>query len=225
MGCNDLQFLGPYFRSILDRRGWVEGRPRRVIIDVGANTGDDTVSIIKTFQPILQMCHMFSTPIQLISVEPSPKVFCEMDDFVTTKLVEEDRKNNVRLNVALSDQTGHLIFKDPGHEGGKIIGSNFTDLSKMAPNEYQQFSQCKLADFKNMSLDDKRQSIVPTYTLDLLVSSLEDPAMGKINQNEEIFVIKIDTEGKQHSKRSARTKFKYSGFILLSLAYYSHHRP
>jgi hypothetical protein len=169
---------------------------------------------------------MFSTPIQLISVEPSPKVFCEMDDFVTTKLVEEDRKNNVRLNVALSDQTGHLIFKDPGHEDGKIIRSNFTDLSKMAPNEYQQFSQCKLADFKNMSLDDKRQSIVPTYTLDLLVSSLEDPAMGKINQNEEIFVIKIDTEGKQHSKRSAQTKFKYSGgFILLSLAYYSHHRP
>jgi hypothetical protein len=95
----------------------------------------------------------------------------------------------------------------------------------MASNEYQQFSQCKLADFKNMSLDGNRQSIVPTYTLDLLVSSLEDPAVGKINQNEEIFVIKIDTEGKQHSKRSARTKFKYSGFILLSLAYHSHHRP
>jgi hypothetical protein len=92
----------------------------------------------------------------------------------------------------------------------------------MAPNEYQQFSQCKLAEFKNMSLDGNRQSIVPTYTLDLLVSSLEDPAVGKINQNEEIFVIKIDTEGKRHNKRSARTKFKYSGFILLSLAYYSH---
>lgn len=171
------------------------------------------------------MCHMFSTPIQLISVEPSPKVFCEMDYFVTTKLLEEDRKNNVRLNIALSDRTGHLIFQDPGNEGGKIIGSNFTDLSKMAPNEYQQFSQCKLAEFKNTSLDGNRQSIVPTYTLDLLVSSLEDPAVGKINQNEEIFVIKIDTEGKQHSKRSAQTKFKYSGFIYLSLAYYSHHRP
>ncbi|KAL3766630.1 hypothetical protein ACHAWO_013977 [Cyclotella atomus] len=201
MGCNDLQFLGPYFRSILDRRGWSKGRARKVVIDVGANTGDDAVSIIKTFQPILQMCHMFSSPIKLISVEPSPKVFCEMDDLVTTKLTEEDRTDIVRLNVALSDKTGHLIFQDPGNEGGQLIGSNFTDLSEMTPDEYSQFSQCKYADdqFRNMTVDGSRTSTVPTYTLDLLISSLEDPTLGKISPNEEIFVVKIDTEGHDYS--------------------------
>jgi FkbM family methyltransferase len=197
MGCNDLQFLGSYFRSILDRRGWSEGRKRKVIIDVGANTGDDTVSITKTFHPILQMCQSWSTPIQLVSIEPSPKVFCEMNEMVKTKLTEEDRRNIIRLNVALSDKTGHLIFNDPGHEGGSLVGSNFTDLPKMMPDEYSLYSQCKYTEteFKHMTVDSTRQSIVPTYTLDLLVSSLEDPAIGTVVQDQEIFVVKIDAEG------------------------------
>ena len=93
MGCTDLQFMAPYFRAILYRRSQYEGRGRKVLIDVGANAGDDTISITKFFQPILQMCSGYSVPIQLISIEPSPKVFCEMTDTVSTKLIEEDRRN------------------------------------------------------------------------------------------------------------------------------------
>lgn len=200
MGCNDLQFLAPYFRSILYRRGWTEGRSRKVIIDVGANTGDDTISILKSFQNILQMCHMYSCPIQLISVEPSPKVFCEMTDTLSTKMIDEDRKNNILLNIALSNNTGHLIFADPGNEGGKLIGTDFTTLPKITPVELESFTHCKYKEheFRNMSVDNSRQSKVPTYTLDLLVSSLEEPSLDRIHQNEEIFVVKIDTEGKEY---------------------------
>ena len=200
MGCNDLQFLAPYFRSILYRRGWSEGRRRKVIIDVGANAGDDTISIMKSFYPILQMCKGYSIPIQLISVEPSPKVFCEMNDVVSTKLTDEDHRDNVLLNVALSDKTGHLIFADPGNEGGKLIGSNYTELSKITPGELKSFSRCKYeqGEFKSMDVDQSRQSTVPTYTLDLLVSSLEESNLDKIHLGEEIYVVKIDTEGKKN---------------------------
>lgn len=195
MGCNDLQFMAPYLRSILYRRGWAEGRGRKVIIDVGANAGDDTVSIIKSFHPILQMCHMYSSPIQLVSVEPSPKVFCEMIEMVTSKLTEEDSRSKVLLNLALSEKTGHLIFADPGNEGGKLIGNNFTDLPQMTDEDFARYSKCKYStgEFRNMTLDGNRRSTVPTYTLDLLVSSLE--ALSKIQRDEEIFVVKIDTEG------------------------------
>lgn len=201
MGCNDLQFLAPYFRSILYRRGWSEGRRRKVIIDVGANAGDDTISIMKSFYPILQMCKGYSIPIQLISVEPSPKVFCEMNDVVSTKLTDEDHRDNVLLNVALSDKTGHLIFADPGNEGGKLIGSNYTKLSKITPGELKSFSRCKYeqGEFKSMDVDQSRQSTVPTYTLDLLVSSLEESNLDKIHLGEEIYVVKIDTEGHDYS--------------------------
>ncbi len=198
MGCNDLQFLTSYFRSILYRRGWSENRSRKVIIDVGANEGDDTISILKSFQPILQMCKGFSSPIQLISVEPSPKVFCEMTDIVSARMVDEDRKNNIMLNIALSDKTGHLIFADPGNEGGKLIGNNYTTLPKITPVELESFTHCEYREdeFRNMFVDYRRETKVPTYTLDLLVSSLEEPSLDGIHQNEEIFVVKIDTEGK-----------------------------
>lgn len=201
MGCNDLQFLAPYFRSILYRRGWSEGRSRKVIIDVGANTGDDTISILKSFQNILQMCQSYSCPIQLISVEPSPKVFCEMTDTLSTKMIDEDRKNNILLNIALSNNTGHLIFADPGNEGGKLNGTDFTTLPKITPVELESFTHCKYKEheFRNMSVDNGRKSKVPTYTLDLLVSSLEDPSLEIIHQNEEIFVVKIDTEGHDYN--------------------------
>eukprot|EP00985_Skeletonema_marinoi_P001391 scaffold553_cov129-Skeletonema_marinoi.AAC.11 len=201
MGCNDLQFLAPYFRSILYRRGWSENRSRKVIIDVGANSGDDTLSILKSFQPILQMCHPYSIPIQLISVEPSPKVFCEMTDTVSTKLVEEDSRNSLLLNVALSDKTGHLIFADPGNEGGKLIGDNYTTLAKMTPGELESFSHCKYEDgeLTDMPIDNERKSAVPTYTLDLLLSSLEEPGLDKVHRDEEIFVVKIDTEGHDYN--------------------------
>lgn len=207
MGCLDNQYMAPYFRTILYRRGW-EGRGRKTIIDIGANTGDDTVSISKIFHPILQMCHMYSSPVQIVSVEPSPKVFCEMSDMLTTHLTMEDKKqmNIVGLNVALSSQTGHLMFADPGNEGGQLVGSNFSDLALMTTEEYAQYSECKYpeGEFRNMTLDGDRRTSVPTYTLDLLVSSLEN--LGKTPLGQEIFVVKIDTEGKSQT-------YGQSGFI------------
>ena len=197
MGCNDLQFMAPYFRAILYRRSWSEGPGRKVIIDVGANAGDDSISVTKFFQPILQMCRSFSVPIQLLSVEPSPKVFCEMTDALSSKLIEEDRRNHILLNVALSDKTGYLTFNDPGNEGGKLIGNNYTTLPKMTSDELESFSKCKFkeGEFRSMSIDRSGRTTVPTYTLDLLISSLEEPGLGRVNQHEEIFVLKIDTEG------------------------------
>ena len=134
----------------------------------------------------------------MISVEPSPKVFCEMTDTLSSKMIHEDRKNNILLNIALSDKTGQLVFADPGHEGSKLIGNNYKALPKITPGELESFTHCKYKEdeFRNMSIDKSRKSMVPTYTLDLLVSSLEEPSLDKISKNEEIFVVKIDTEGK-----------------------------
>lgn len=147
MGCLDNQFMAPYFRTILYRRGW-EGRGSKTIIDIGANTGDGTVSISKMFHPILQMCHMYTSPVHIVSVEPSPKVFCEMSDMLETHITKEDRSraNIVGLNVALSSQTGHLLFADPGNEGGQLVGSNFSDLALMTNEEYEQYSQCQYSE-------------------------------------------------------------------------------
>ena len=36
-----------------------------------------------------------------------------------------------------------------------------------------------------MSIDDSRKTTVPTYTLDLLISSLEGPDLGRVKLDEE----------------------------------------
>jgi hypothetical protein len=119
-----------------------------------------------------------------------------MTDLVSTTLTEENRRDNIMLNVALSDNTGQLIFSDPGDEGGKLIGSKYSEIGLMSADELIMHSQCKYSggEFKSMTVDYARESNVTTYTLDLLVSSLE--GLNKIHQNEEIFIIKIDTEGR-----------------------------
>ena len=222
MGCNDLQFMAPYFRAILYRRSWSEGRGRKVIIDVGANTGDDTISITKFFQPILQMCQLWSVPIQLLSVEPSPKVFCEMTDALSSKLIEEDYRNHILLNVALSDKTGYLTFNDPGNEGGKLVGSNYTTLAKMTSGELESLRTCQFKDgeFRNMTIDSSRETTVPTYTLDLLISSLEEPSIGRVNQDEEIFVLKIDTEGNTYARQIGHIGVIFMNIFLTNSALY-----
>ena len=166
------------------------------------------------------MCSGFTSPIQLISVEPSPKVFCEMTEIISTKLTQEDSKSRIVLNVALSDQTGYLTFTDPGNEGGKLIGNNFTELPKITPEELTTFSQCKYAqgEFRNMTVDGGRKSTVPTYTLDLLVSSLEQPGLNKIGQGEEIFVVKIDTEGEYKETQKFSITMLVAVIIIFSCA-------
>lgn len=67
----------------------------------------------------------------------------------------------------------------------------------MTSGELEYYSNCKFkeGEFRNMSIDDSRKTTVPTYTLDLLVSSLEGPDLGRVKLDEEIFAVKIDTEG------------------------------
>jgi hypothetical protein len=114
LGCNDLQFVSPYLKAIADRL-FKDKMERKVIIDVGANNGDDTISIQGSFRPIQGMCGGFSTPFLLLSVEPSPKVFCEL----TQVMQKYPPSQEVHLlNVALSNEIGNHIFNDPGNEGG-----------------------------------------------------------------------------------------------------------
>jgi FkbM family methyltransferase len=98
------------------------------------------------------------------------------------------------LNIALSDQTGHLIFSDPGEEGGRLVGGNFSDLPSISKTDLDKLGTCQLGDaFKTLAIDHNRRSIVPTYTVDLLISSLDQ--LGTTNENDEILMLKIDTEG------------------------------
>jgi hypothetical protein len=111
MGCNDLQFFNPYLRAIVDQQAWGGPSPsRKVIIDVGANKGDDAVSIIRAFQGIMGMCGGFSPAIQLVSAEPSPKVFCELQDFLTTHLVETEKSK--QSSALLCGPCHRLSFHD-----------------------------------------------------------------------------------------------------------------
>eukprot|EP00529_Nitzschia_sp_RCC80_P000339 CAMPEP_0113469464 /NCGR_PEP_ID=MMETSP0014_2-20120614/15914_1 /TAXON_ID=2857 /ORGANISM="Nitzschia sp." /LENGTH=379 /DNA_ID=CAMNT_0000361945 /DNA_START=84 /DNA_END=1223 /DNA_ORIENTATION=- /assembly_acc=CAM_ASM_000159 len=185
MGCLDLQFLVPYFRSILYRQAWDNGRGRQVIFDVGANNGDDAETSLKMFDGIAGMCKSFGSPIKLISIEPSPTVFCEF------KNVVPENKRLLALNIALSDATGYLEFRDPGNEGGHLVGGNFHDLERMNSTEIQRLSQCQVSNSTVKA--EKRVSIVPTYTMDLLWDSLL--SLGQVGIGDGIFVLKIDTEG------------------------------
>ncbi|KAL7474177.1 hypothetical protein ACHAW6_000165, partial [Cyclotella cf. meneghiniana] len=122
-----------------------------------------------------------------------------MIEMVSTQLGEGDTRSQILLNIALSEKTGHLMFADPGNEGGKLIGNAFSDLPQMTRDDFVKHGQCKysLGEFRNMTVDDNRKTTVPTYTLDLLVTSLE--GLSKIKRGEEIFVVKIDTEGHDYS--------------------------
>ena len=201
LGCNDLQFLAPYIKAIMDRFSWDQNGRRKgqLIFDVGANNGDDAVSILGSFQPIRGMCWRFGTPISLFSIEPSPKVFCEMTELMDGKAVDKEDQGLQKihlLNVALSDNTGSLTFQDPGNEGGRLIGSNYSSLDPMTPDDYSKLSQCSLSSgsYQNQSVNYKRHTQVPTYTLDLLLDSLD--GLGKVNMAQDrIFVVKVDTEG------------------------------
>ncbi|KAI2491264.1 hypothetical protein MHU86_23283 [Fragilaria crotonensis] len=85
LGCSDLTILAPYFRAISDKYASEGNGNTRLIFDVGANNGDDAESILGAFHKIVGMCFGFAVPFKLISVEPSPQVFCELDDLAREK--------------------------------------------------------------------------------------------------------------------------------------------
>jgi FkbM family methyltransferase len=197
LGCVDQQFLAPYFKAIMDRIVWDQREKKYLIFDVGANNGDDAVSILGTFQSIQGMCKNFGSSVLLFSIEPSPKVFCEMTDLLKDKQKKEEPQNFYLLNIAVSDNTGILTFQDPGNEGGTLIGSNYSHLDPMTTQQFETYSQCLLSSEAIQSqtgVDYKRRADVPTYTMDLLMESLD--GIGKTRKEyDRIFVLKIDTEG------------------------------
>jgi hypothetical protein len=145
------------------------------------------------------MCETHSVPFKLISVEPSPQVFCELDVLAEEQkwdLPDQDMQaqDSLRLNIALSNTTGYLTFTDPGNEGGSLVGGTNTELGPVTANFLQNVTKCSLSKDANHTIDPNRVSVVPTFTMDILVSSaLIDLRI--VGPNEDVFILKIDTEG------------------------------
>jgi FkbM family methyltransferase len=194
MGCADLTILAPYFRAISDKQYWTGGSKRtRLIFDVGANNGDDAEAVLGAFHKIVGMCKHYAVPFTLISVEPSPSVFCELDDLAKEKGWKPPAQNMLRLNVALSHKSSFLKFRDPGHEGGKLLGGSNEELSLMTAGIYANVTKCGVPKEIKHTIDESRITVVPTYTMDLLVSSLQGLNLTK--PEDDVFILKIDTEG------------------------------
>ena len=79
MGCNDLAIAASYYRAISDRL-YKGNAGKLLIFDIGANNGQDAANVFGTFHKIEGMCQGYNIPYLLISIEPSPKVFCELLD-------------------------------------------------------------------------------------------------------------------------------------------------
>ena len=196
MGCADLALLGPYFRVILDRLDTGRRKERRLMFDVGANNGQDAATIMGVFKKIVGMCKTWSTEFTVVSIEPSPQVFCELEELVAEEGWKAPAQEIIRLNVGMSAETGFLRFRDPGDEGGRLIDAVQTDDTLgpvMTQDEFENMSQCKHTG--NRTIDYNRVTTVPTYTMDTLVPALESLGNPIVPKGKEIFFLKIDTEG------------------------------
>jgi len=191
MGCADLHTMLPYFRAISDRGLNLTGN-HRLIIDVGANFGDDTESAVGAFHNIAGMCNNMDKPFTLVSIEPSPQVFCELTKYGQKRGWNSPAQNVHLLNIAVSDRTGSLRFSDPGNEGGKLLDQSSSEMPPMTKEDIGQLSRCRLKNLTD-SIDGDRVSIVPTYTIDILVASLKN--LNIVETEAEVFILKTDAEG------------------------------
>lgn len=67
------------------------------------------------------------------------------------------------------------------------------ELGPMTADFLQNVTKCSMSKETNHTLDNNRITVVPTFTMDLLVLSLKD--LNIFQQDDDIFVLKIDTEG------------------------------
>ena len=191
MGCSDLNVLAPYLRIVMDRYNY---KRRQLIFDVGANKGQDASMVLGVFQQVIGMCQSHGNSFKVVSIEPSPKVFCQLEELAQRRgwIPSE----SMRLNIALSDKSGVLEFSDPGLEGGTLQGSVLMDLPDFSAEDLDRVISCRINDFKSYSVDEERTINVTTYTMDQLVKSLESPSLYEIiHPDDHILILKIDTEG------------------------------
>jgi FkbM family methyltransferase len=166
---------------------------RQLIFDVGANKGQDASMVLGVFQQVIGMCQSHGNSFKVVSIEPSPKVFCQLEELAQRRgwIPSE----SMRLNIALSDKSGVLEFSDPGLEGGTLQGSVLMDLPDFSAEDLDRVISCRINDFKSYSVDEERTINVTTYTMDQLVKSLESPSLHEIHPDDHILILKIDTEG------------------------------
>jgi FkbM family methyltransferase len=167
---------------------------RQLIFDVGANKGQDASMVLGVFQQVIGMCQSHGNSFKVVSIEPSPKVFCQLEELAQRRgwIPSE----SMRLNIALSDKSGVLEFSDPGLEGGTLQGSVLMDLPDFSAEDLDRVISCRINDFKSYSVDEERTINVTTYTMDQLVKSLESPSLYEIiHTDDHILILKIDTEG------------------------------
>jgi FkbM family methyltransferase len=190
MGCSDLNVLAPYLRIVMDRYNY---KRRQLIFDVGANKGQDASMVLGVFQQVIGMCQSHGNSFKVVSIEPSPKVFCQLEELAQRRgwIPSE----SMRLNIALSDKSGVLEFSDPGLEGGTLQGNVLMDLPDFSAEDLDRVISCRINDFKSYSVDEERTINVTTYTMDQLVKSLESPSLHEIHPDDHILILKIDTEG------------------------------
>jgi hypothetical protein len=85
--------------------------------------------------------------LKVVSIEPSPKVFCELEELAQRR--GWPRSEILRLKVGLSNTSGVLAFYYPGHEGGMLQGSVLMDLPDMSAEDLDMMTSCHINDFKN----------------------------------------------------------------------------
>ena len=104
MGCSDLNVLAPYLRIVMDRYKY---KRRQLIFDVGANKGQDASMVLGVFQQVIGMCQSHGNSFKVVSIEPSPKVFCQLEELAQRRgwIPSE----SMRLNIALRLVPVHAV--------------------------------------------------------------------------------------------------------------------
>lgn len=189
MGCSDLNVIAPYVRIVMDRYNYER---RQLIFDVGANRGQDSSMIFGVFQQVIGMCKSYAKSFKVVAIEPSPKVFCELEEHVQRR--NWAPSEILRLNIGLSDKSGVVEFADPGNEGGSLEGDVVMELPEFSDQDLERMTSCLISDQKSYSVAGQR-TFVNTYTMDQLVESLELASIHEIDPADHILMVKIDTEG------------------------------
>ena len=114
-----LNVLAPYVRIVMDRYNY---KRRQLIFDVSANNGQDASMVLGVFQQVIGMCGSFGNSFNVVSIEPSPKVFCELEELAQRR--GWPHSEILRLNIGLRIRQGFLHFMILATKGACFRGVN-----------------------------------------------------------------------------------------------------